>query len=250
MKYQRDYSRQFPKVKDLASRQRKAIKILQVLKEFWGRERLTGLLCLDMGCSVGVVSDVLARDGAQVIGLDIDEDALTQRASPRELAFGFVVGDVDAAPFPDGSFDIIVCAQVYEHAPDLSLLVEEIARLLKTGGVCFFSGPNRWAIMEEHYAISFLSWLPRRWADWIVRRSGRGTEYYEQPRSAQELRRALQRFTIRDLLPDLLAHSERYAMEHEVGNLKYLAPWVPRRGWSCLGVIVPNFNWLMIKAEA
>jgi 2-polyprenyl-3-methyl-5-hydroxy-6-metoxy-1,4-benzoquinol methylase len=249
MKYQRDYSRYFPEVKDVASRQRKAAKILASLREFWRRESFDGLTCLDLGCSVGVISDTLANAGAKVIGLDIDEEAILQNTDRYQGAAQFILGDVGSVPFPDGVFDIIVCAQVYEHSPSLELLAREITRLLKVGGVCFFSGPNRWAIVEEHYDLPFLSWLPRKWSDWLVQFTGRGTEYYEQPRSADELRQVLQPLVIRDLAPNLLTHPERYGMESEVKGLKYLARCVPRWGWPFLGACTPNFNWLLIRTE-
>jgi 2-polyprenyl-3-methyl-5-hydroxy-6-metoxy-1,4-benzoquinol methylase len=249
MKYQQNYSQQFPEVMDEASRQRKATKILQSLKEYLQRENLKGLRCLDLGCSVGVISDTLAHEGASVVGLDIDGGALGRKSHRDKAGAEFVLGDGGATPFMDGVFDLVVCAQVYEHAPSLELLAQEVHRLLKTGGVCFFSGPNRWAIIEEHYDLPFLSWLPRRWADQYVRLTRHAAEYYEQPRSAAELRKALQGFTIHDLAPKLLTHPERYSMEREVGVFRYLARCVPKWNWLFLGSLLPNFNWLLVKTK-
>lgn len=249
MKYQVNYSSRFPESRDLPTRRRKAAKILQILKDFLHREDLSGLDCLDLGCSVGVISDALACAGGATIGLDIDSEALEQAPRHSENTPVFVVGDVGATPFPERTFDIIICSQVYEHAPDLELLVQEIERLLKKGGVCFFSGPNRWALLEEHYDLPFLSWLPKKWADRFIRATGRAIEYYEHPLSGNQLRKVLRGFGILDLTPDLLKYPEHYSMDPEVGAFKYFARFIPSWGWGLVGHLVPNFNWLLVKAE-
>ncbi len=65
-------------------------------------------------------------------------------------------------PFPleDESCDLVICAQVYEHVPDDRRLAEEVYRVLKPGGVVFFSGPNWLFPIEGHYHLPFLHWLP------------------------------------------------------------------------------------------
>lgn len=59
-----------------------------------------------------------------------------------------VVGDVHALPFGDGSFDTVVCTQVIEHVCEPWRVVEEIARVLKPGGVCVLTTP----FMMPHHA--------------------------------------------------------------------------------------------------
>jgi len=250
MNYQHDYSINFPTTKDMTTRQRKAAKILRALVTHLGREDLRGLKCLDLGCSVGIISRALADSGANIIGIDIDRAALQEAASQGANSAAFATGDVGATPFPADTFDVLICSQVYEHSPSLTLLVREIHRVLKQGGVCFFSGPNRWAIMEEHYNLPFLSWLPKAWADRYVRWSGRANEYYENPRSAGALRSNLADFAIFDLNPDMIRYPELYAMEPEVGRFKYVARLVPDWFWKQLGSFVPNFNWILVKSRS
>ena len=220
MKYQHDYSLHFPATKDAEIRERKATKIVQALMLHLNSDNLSGLTCLDLGCSIGIISRSMASAGAHIIGVDIDLDALRLANKPRSKNPNFVLSDAGATPFDDETFDILICSQVYEHTPSLTLLVDEIQRVLKTGGMCFFSGPNRWAVMEEHYHLPFLSWLPKAWADRYLRWSGRAIEYYECPRSAGELREALADFEIDDLTPELLLQPERFAMKPEVGGFK------------------------------
>jgi 2-polyprenyl-3-methyl-5-hydroxy-6-metoxy-1,4-benzoquinol methylase len=249
MNYQHNYSLHFPATRDTATRQRKATKIVQALVNHLQRDNLRGLMCLDLGCSVGIISRTLANAGACIVGVDIDAAALQLAVTERAKHASFVQGDVGATPFPDESFDVLICSQVYEHSPSLALLTGEIHRVLKTGGVCFFSGPNRWAVMEEHYHLPFLSWLPKAWADRYIRWSGRATEYYETPRSSGELRNALGDFEIHDLTPEMLRYPERYAMEPEVGGFKHVARCVPDWFWTQLGRAVPNFNWMLVKVK-
>ena len=242
MKYQHDYSRQFPTVKNRATRARKAIKTLRVLEDFLGHD-LSDLTCLDMGCSIGMTTEHLARSACLAVGIDIDEEAIRQATGEDGSQASFIVADVGVTSFADGAFDVIVCNQVYEHTPNLELLVAEIYRLLKDDGVCFFSGPNRWTVMERHYNLPFLSWLPPRWADRYVRLTGRAQEYYEHPLSATELRRALRQFVVHDYTLQLLSDPVHFALGEEIGIFQYVPAWV----WPLLYRWVPNFNWVLTK---
>jgi SAM-dependent methyltransferase len=246
MRVQRDYSSQFPATADRARRARKAAKITRILEHFTGRD-LAGLVCLEMGCSIGVITERLAETARLAIGVDIDQGAIRQAARRQDSRALFVAADVGSVPFMDGTFDVIVCSQVYEHVPSLRLLVSEIYRLLKDDGVCFFSGPNRWAVMERHYGLPFLSWLPARCADQYVRLAGRGQDYYEHPQSARGLRRALCGFSIHDYTPRLLSDPAHFALEEELGVLSRLTASVPVSVWSLLRGWVPNFNWILTK---
>jgi SAM-dependent methyltransferase len=245
MRYQFDYSRHFPATKDRARRARKALKIIRILEDFLGRG-LSDLTCLDMGCSLGVITDHLARSARFAVGMDIDSGAIREAGASSANA-SFIVADVGNAPFADGMFDVIVCSQVYEHVPDLGLLIAEIYRLLRDDGVCFFSGPNRWAVIERHYGLPLLSWLPPRWAGWYVRVTGRAQEYYERPRSMTELRRALSQFAIHDYTPRLLSDPTRFALDEEIGVFRYVIAAIPTWCWRSLRRWVPNFNWILTK---
>ena len=230
-------------------RRRKGTKILAALLDYLNRTDLRDLVGLDMGASVGFISETVAGAGASVIGIDLDEAALrmgNQRSTRNPV---YVVADVGAAPFQSEAFDFIVCSQVYEHTPSLKLLANELIRLLKVGGICFFSGPNRWAVVEDHYGIPFLSWVPRSWADRVLKWSGKEEAYLEQPRSYGQLAVALKAFEIHDLTPEILVNPTHYDMDLEVGPIKYVARVMPQFLWRLVNPLVPNFNWLLIKQD-
>jgi SAM-dependent methyltransferase len=55
-------------------------------------------------------------------------------------------------------------------------VISEIARVLKPGGACLTSAPNRFAFRDAHYHLPGINWLPRPWAEAIIRRSGHSKE--------------------------------------------------------------------------
>lgn len=246
MKYQLNYSQQFPATKNQDKRLLKARKITSSLQDYYTLDQLGGMTCLDLGCSVGAISNRLAESGLKTMGVDIDYPALLEAKKGQSRA-AFLNGNVENNPFGAESFDLIVCSQVYEHTPDLNKLIAEIYRLLKPKGVCFFSGPNKWALMEDHYHLPFLSWFPKNISDAYVRVMRAGDEYYEHPVSAQYLRKSMRNFSILDLTSRMIKNPGRYSMETEVGFIGAIAKWLPDFAWPLIGVIVPNFNWLLVK---
>ena len=83
---------------------------------------------------------------ADVTALDISDEALS--GSPRNRR---VLGQADALPFDDASFDIVVCSQVLEHVPNWRSAVSEMARVARSGGLVFVAVPNRYALMKRRY---------------------------------------------------------------------------------------------------
>jgi 2-polyprenyl-3-methyl-5-hydroxy-6-metoxy-1,4-benzoquinol methylase len=246
MAFQKDFSVNFPRVKDIALRKRKAKKIINAISFFIKKRSFEGLLCLDIGCSVGIISQELAKTGAIVIGSDIDFFALSGIENKAGNT-SFILSDAGRMPVADNSFDMIVCSQVYEHVPNARLLFAEIFRILKPGGLVFFSGPNRWALVEEHYHLWFLSWLPKNLADGYIRFMKKASEYYEKPRSARELRKMLGQFSIHDLNQELLTNPSNYGLESDIGFLKGIFQYSPAWLFRLIGDMVPNFNWILVK---
>jgi SAM-dependent methyltransferase len=109
----------------------------------WAAQLVAGRDVLDAGCGVGWGTVRLARSARHAVGIDIDEPAVS---NARERAAGsaeFVVGDLLALPFPDGSFDLVVCFEAIEHVADPQLALDELRRVLRPNGVLAVSSPNR-----------------------------------------------------------------------------------------------------------
>jgi len=113
------------------------------------RERvpLRNARVLDVGCGGGLLSEALAREGAQVTALDLSPD-LIEIAKLHLLESGVKVDyrlqSVESlAEEMPGSFDAITCMEMLEHVPDPASVLRACASLLKPGGKLFVSTLNR-----------------------------------------------------------------------------------------------------------
>jgi SAM-dependent methyltransferase len=230
------------------TRTQKAAKILAILRDFLGPD-LSRLRCLDVGCSGGEITQALAPHFGWSMGADVDAPAVF-RAGRRagETSVSFTVADGSALPVASGAFDVVICAQVYEHTERQLALADEIWRVLRPGGVCFFSGPNRLAVMEEHYWLPFLSWLPQPLADGYMRLFRKGTVYDVRARFYWQIRRLWRRFEQHDYTLPLLRQPERFAFARSLGRRAWLGR-MPVFMLRWLTVFVPNYNWILVKPD-
>ena len=128
---------------------------------------VTGLQALDIGCGGGILTDSLARKGAQVLGIDLSSKALkvaqlhaleagTLGVTYREVSAEALAGETPA------SFDVVTCMEMLEHVPDPASVVQACAALVKPGGWVFFSTINRspksflFAIVGAEYLLNML----------------------------------------------------------------------------------------------
>jgi SAM-dependent methyltransferase len=114
-----------------------------------------GHLVLDLGCGEGRHTYEALRRGAHVVGVDLDTRVLPDvramcagmaiegEADPRQTA-AFARGDATGLPFKVGSFDRIIVSEVLEHIPSDEQAMNEIARVLKPGGLAAVSVPRFW----------------------------------------------------------------------------------------------------------
>lgn len=82
--------------------------------------------CLDAGCGRGYVAKQLAAAGHTVSGVDIVHP---KDYSSETDGYTFVSGSLGALPFPDKSFETVVCTHVLEHVPDMEAAVSELLRV-------------------------------------------------------------------------------------------------------------------------
>lgn len=108
---------------------------------------LFGKKVLDVGCGGGILSESMAREGADVTGLDMGAEPL-QVARLHALESGIQVEYVQqtveqhADQHPQ-AYDVVTCMEMLEHVPDPQSVVNACARLVKPGGHVFFSTINR-----------------------------------------------------------------------------------------------------------
>jgi ubiquinone/menaquinone biosynthesis C-methylase UbiE len=97
-----------------------------------------GTRVLDVACGTGNLAIPLARQGAQVTGVDIATNLLTQtreRSAADGLTISFDEGDAEQLPYADGSFGAIVSMFGAMFAPRPELVASELARVLAPGGL-------------------------------------------------------------------------------------------------------------------
>jgi len=147
----------------------KPLHAINPLRLDWIRERvgsLAGKRVLDVGCGGGILSESMARAGAEVTGIDLAEKSL-KIAKLHGLESGIKV-DYRNVPVEQlateqpGSFDVVTCMEMLEHVPDPASIVRACAELAKPGGWVFFSTLNRnpksflFAIVGAEYLLKLL----------------------------------------------------------------------------------------------
>lgn len=116
------------------------------LKWFDKHADWSGKAVLDLGCAGGFMAEAMAARGASVSGIDPAQDAIAaaqQHAAENNLDISYDVGVGEQMPYPDATFDIVVCVDVLEHVKDLNQVLAEVARVLKPGGLFMYDTINR-----------------------------------------------------------------------------------------------------------
>lgn len=145
--------------------------------ERFGRDRrsrsaLAGLKALDIGCGAGLVTETLARMGADVTGIDAAPEniaAASTHATAGGLAIDYRAVSVEALATTGARFDIVTCLEVVEHVADRDSFFASLATMVAPGGIAILSTPNRtarsWAVLIGG-AEMIMRTIPRGAHDW------------------------------------------------------------------------------------
>lgn len=105
-----------------------------------------GKVVLDAGSGEGYGAYLLAETAARVVGIDISQEAIDRaRTAYKRQNLEYQVGSVDALPFEDGYFDVVVSFEVIEHLEEAvqAAFLGEARRVLKREGILVISTPNK-----------------------------------------------------------------------------------------------------------
>lgn len=146
---------------------------------------LAGLSVLDIGCGGGLISEPLARLGADVTGIDpaLENIAAAQRhAADSGLTVTYRSELAETLVDEGATFDVVLCLEVVEHVPDVGAFLAVVSRLVRPGGLLIASTINR---TIKAYALAIVG------AEYILRWLPVGTHQWERFVTPDELNRHL-----------------------------------------------------------
>ncbi|WP_426287268.1 bifunctional 2-polyprenyl-6-hydroxyphenol methylase/3-demethylubiquinol 3-O-methyltransferase UbiG [Luteibacter sp. E-22] len=156
-----------------------------------GRANLRGAKVADIGCGGGLLSEALARAGANVTAIDLGEK-LIEIAKLHLFESNVQVdyrvqSSTTLAEAEPASFDVVCCMELIEHVPDPAELVRDLAAMLKPGGQLFLSTLNR---TPAAFGAAIVG------AEYLMRLLPRGTHHYAQFLKPSEVATMLRRFDL------------------------------------------------------
>ncbi|SMC33288.1 bifunctional 2-polyprenyl-6-hydroxyphenol methylase/3-demethylubiquinol 3-O-methyltransferase UbiG [Polynucleobacter kasalickyi] len=146
----------------------KPLHAINPLRLGWilSKTSLPNMKTIDIGCGGGILSESLAKCGADTTGIDLSSKALkvaklhaleTQTSIQYELISAEEMAEKNPA-----TFDLVTCMEMLEHVPDPRSVVKAAAKMAKPGGILFFSTLNRnlksylMAIIGAEYVLNIL----------------------------------------------------------------------------------------------
>lgn len=245
--YQYNFSDKNDAMYQVKLRQKKANTMVKVISDFAGAEKLATLKLLNVGGSAGIIDEFLSNHFKHVTGVDIDEKAIEHaKKNHKKNNLHFELADAMNLPYENETFDVVVCSQVYEHVLDSKVMMREIYRVLKTGGIVYFAAGNRLMFNEPHYNLPLLSVMPRFMAHGYMRIMGKGKYYYEKHLTYWGLKRLVKPFEIHDYTRPLINQSEKYGTAYMMvpeSKKQKIASFIGKYFYW----LVPGYVWVLKK---
>ena len=148
------------------------------------RTSLSGRLVLDVGCGGGLLSESLARAGAEVTGIDLAPgmiEVARLHAAENGLAIDYrIAAAEELAQNSPGHFEVVTCMEMLEHVPDPAAMTATLAQLLAPGGALYVSTLNR---NLKSFLLAIVG------AEYLLRLIPPGTHEYERLIRPSELAR-------------------------------------------------------------
>jgi ubiquinone/menaquinone biosynthesis C-methylase UbiE len=224
-------------------RLKKSKKILRLIDKF-GISSINKVL--EVGTGSGYIASYFSEKiGAKVFAVDVtDERQVTN-------GFNFQIVEGTTLPFADETFDFIISNHVIEHVGKESEQkhhLAEIFRCLESGGAMYFALPNRWCLIEPHYQLPILSWLPQKLASSYLRLFKLGSHYDCNPLSRKQALLMLQEngFECLDVTLDAIP----ILGDIEGGWVLRFITSIPKPYWRLFSIIMPTLIFICRKPVA
>jgi len=244
--YQHDFSASSPAMYDTDGRVRKAATMAAALDDYFDVP-LKELRVLDVGASTGIIDNYLAGYFGSVLGIDIDKEAIeSAKKTFQRNNLNFREGDALSTNLPNESVDVVICSHVYEHVPNACTMMDEIFRVLRPGGICYFAAGNRLMWNEPHYNLPLLSAIPRPFAHLYVQMASKASHYHELHFSYWGLRKLIKRFELVDYTAKMIEQPEKFGVTYMIppsSRKQAIAKVVTKFAFW----LVPSYIWLLRK---
>jgi 2-polyprenyl-6-hydroxyphenyl methylase/3-demethylubiquinone-9 3-methyltransferase len=152
---------------------------------------LKGLRMLDIGCGGGILSEPLARLGADMVGVDPAEEnieAAGAHAEEQELTIDYRAGTAEELAASGERFDVVLAMEVVEHVVDVAAFVGTCASMVKPNGLMVAATLNR---TLKSFALAIVG------AEYVLRWVPRGTHQWDKFVTPQELETAIENTGLR-----------------------------------------------------
>jgi len=157
------------------NRKNKAVKVDKIIKSVRTFQQQDSIL--EIGTGSGGIAAYFAEQNMQFNVQAVD--VVDSRVSKEGYQFQLVNGTT--LPFEDESFDVVISNHVVEHVGEYEVQHHhlcEVKRVLKKDGVAYMAVPNRWMLVEPHYQLIFLSWLPKKYRSKYLKKM-RNIDFYD-----------------------------------------------------------------------
>lgn len=147
---------------------------------------LEDLRILDIGCGGGLLTEPLARLGADMVGADAGAaniEAARAHAQAQGLVIDWRTTTAEALAAERASFDVVVAMEIVEHVADLPMFLREVASLVRPGGLLLLATLNR---TMKSFALAIVG------AEYILRWLPPGTHTWSKFVTPKEMTRAIE----------------------------------------------------------
>lgn len=120
------------------------LRVYQYVSQFVANKNV-----LDVGCGVGYGTSFLSRTARYCVGIDFSPIAIREayRLNPEGI---YRLMNAEELTFPNGSFDVVISTENFEHLPHQEKHLIELARVIRKDGFCFIATPNPELTVGEH----------------------------------------------------------------------------------------------------
>jgi 2-polyprenyl-3-methyl-5-hydroxy-6-metoxy-1,4-benzoquinol methylase len=135
--------------------------ILRIVAD--GKSSNRALEVADIGCGAGAQSIIWAEAGHRVHALDVNQPLIElgrKRATSAGHTIDFRVGSATDLPWADSSMDVCISLELLEHVTDWQSCLREYMRVLRPGGILYFTTTNGLCPLQAEFNLPLYSWYP------------------------------------------------------------------------------------------